>query len=170
MFRSLSTSYSDFHHGLCTYTYTQLPTLNFDDPIIRLEKYYTLRITSFYSIHRRPNLIRNMLLAHRCTGCHHFGELLLDGLALIQGKSKFLDTLYMVRQLTPDRESLKIIAWEELLLSNDFTQQYERYLDCQAEEIGRLTGKSISQAKDVVSRGFLVYTFFARVVTPSKIT
>jgi hypothetical protein len=68
----------------------------------------------------------------------------------------------MVRELTPDRESLKVISWEELLLSGDFREQYERYRDCQAEEICRVTGRTMSEATEIINRGFAAYTSFAK--------
>jgi glycosyltransferase domain-containing protein len=164
MLGSLSATYNDLHHGLCASTYSQRPTLDDDDPITRLEKYYSLGTVSFYSIHRRLNIIRNMLLAGQYTSVSypHFGELLLDGLSVLQGKSKFIDMFYMVRQLTPDRESLKVIPWEELLLSDALRQEYEKYCDCQAAEINRLTGRTMPQAREIINRGFPIYTSSAR--------
>lgn len=160
MWEALSAPRGDFHHGLRSYTYLQRPTIDNDDPVSRLERYYSLGITSYYSIHRRLNIMRNMLSADDGANLRYpgFGELLLDGLSLLQGKSKFLDILYMVRQLTPDRESRKVISWPELLLSDRFKQEYERYCDDQAAEIDRVTGRSLSQAKEIINRGFPIYT------------
>ena len=151
-----SGAYGDSHHGLRTYTYRQR-TIDFDDPRLRLQNHLVEYAPTFYSVHRRPDLIRNMQFACKNTIDYRFGELLPSCLSLIQGKARCLDILYLVRQSNPDSTSKKTISWPALLTSDDFSQRLAQFHNCLAEELAGVTGMPITEAKDAVNSAFLPY-------------
>jgi len=153
---SQSSAQSDSHHGLRSHTYRQR-TIAFDDPQFRLQNHLMDYTATFFSVHRRSDLTRNMQLASDNTIDYRFGELLPSCLSLIQGKAKCLDILYMVRQSIPDSTARKAISWLALLTSDDFSQRLAQFCNCLAEELAGVTGMPILEARDAVSHAFAPY-------------
>jgi glycosyltransferase domain-containing protein len=148
----------DEHHSLRIETYPQC-TIEFNDPRLRLQKHLKEYTATFYSVHRRSDLIHNMQTCHDKTADIRFGELLPSCLSLIQGKAKRLDILYMVRQVIPDSLAGKgkRLSWLDFLTSDDFSQRYTQFSNCLGEELENVMDLPATEAKDAVNHAFLAF-------------
>jgi len=152
-----------YYNGLRTQRYSILEKSDSDEPVHRLQSYFSNAGSTFYSIHRRLNFIRNRYLAYEHTSCPHFYEPLLECLDLLQGKSGFLDTLYVVRQVSQHSNSQNpqhIMAWPDFLKSDVYPQEYSRYFNCVTNELVATTHLPLSEAREVIEQGFRSYTAF----------
>ena len=149
-------AYDNSHHNLRTCTYRQR-TIDFDDPQLRLQNHLIDYAPTFYSVHRRLDLLRNLELVCNSVTDYQFGELLASCLSLIQGKAKRLDILYLVRQSFPDTATLKTISWPQLLTSDDFSHRYMQFRNCLAEALVGAIHVPLAEAKDAVNAAFLAY-------------
>jgi glycosyltransferase domain-containing protein len=141
-------------------TYPQR-TIESDDPASRLEDHLTRHTATYYSIHRRLQILANLQQADDQTVDYRFGELLASCLSIIQGKAKCLDVLYMVRRAElgpPTRKySEKMLPWDDLAMLDDFSIRCSRFQSCLAKELSIACGSSIEDANAEVSRAFLLY-------------
>jgi len=142
-------------------------TLEGDEPQIRLQDHIQNYTATFYSVHRRLELLRNMQLTADNTVDLRFSELLSSCLSVIQGKAKCLDVLYMVRQGHPDYSTARTIPWSTVLTSDDFSQRDAQFRNCLAEELVGVTGMSITEARDVVNHAFTAYLAHLKPSAPS---
>jgi hypothetical protein len=151
-------NYRNSQYSLHTYTYRQR-TIESDEPRLRLRDHLGDYVPTFYSVHRRLDLIHNMQLAYDNTSDNLclFAELLPSCLSLVQGKAKRLNILYMVRQSHPDSEAAGAIPRRAGLALDDFPQRYVRFRNCLAEELASVTHMSVAEAGDVVDDAFQVY-------------
>lgn len=157
-------------HRILSRSYPQR-TLERDGPQIRLQDHLQNYTTTFYSVHRRPELMRNMQLTADTTAPFHFGELLPSCLSVIQGKVRCLDVLCMVRQYRRDiTTNTKLVPWAALLTSDDFSQRDAQFRNCLAEELVGVTGMSITEAKDAVNHAFAPYLARLKAPEPSLST
>jgi glycosyltransferase domain-containing protein len=142
------------------YTYPQR-TIDSADPVERLEDHLRCYTATYYSVHRRTQLAKNLQLANDQTIDYRFGELLPSCLSIIQGKSKCLDVLYMVRQAdsgsATSKYSEKMLPWDDLLLVGDFSIRYSKFRGCLEEELAAVSGTSTAEAQAVVDEGFRAY-------------
>lgn len=152
--RALICSHS-IQEGLSARNYPQR-TNNFEDPGLRLKNHLENYTCIFYSVHRRCDLIRNIELTLAHTSDVRFGELLPSCLSVIQGKSKQLNTLHMVRQYAPDSTAGKN-SWLTLIQSDEFSQKYDQFFSCLAKELATNTGRPTCEVTEVVARAFLAY-------------
>ncbi|MBI4620265.1 MAG: TIGR00180 family glycosyltransferase [Desulfobacterales bacterium] len=157
-FFSYTSANRDAHHSLRIETYPQC-ILDFNDPRLRLQKHLKGYTATFYSVHRRSDLIHNMQVCHDKTADIRFGELLPSCLSLIQGKAKRLDILYMVRQVIPDSSAGKgkRLSWLDLLISDDFSQRYTQFRNCLVEELENVMDLPVTEAKNEVNHAFLAF-------------
>lgn len=155
---SYASANHDEHHSLRIETYPQC-IIDFNDPRLRLQKHLKDYTATFYSVHRRSDLIHNMQVCHDNTADIRFGELLPSCLSLIQGKSKRLDILYMVRQVIPDSLAGKgkRLSWLDLLTSDDFSQRYTQFRNCLVKELENVMDLPATEAKDAVNHAFLAF-------------
>ncbi len=145
------------HRRILSWSYAQR-TIDWDEAGIRLQDHLQNYTTTFYSVHRRLELMRNIQLGADNTTDVRFGELLPSCLSVIQGKVRCLDVLYMVRQYRPDLStSKKTIRWPALLTSDDFSQWYAQFRNCLAEELAGVTRMPVLEAKDAVNHAFAFY-------------
>lgn len=141
-------------------------TIDWDEAGIRLQDQLQNYTPTFYSVHRRLELMRNMQLTVDNTVDLRFGELLPSCLSVIQGKVRGLDVLCMVRQSHPDYStSRKTIGWLALLTSDDFSQRLAQFRNCLAEELAVVTGMPMAEANDTVNHAFA--PFLARLKAPA---
>ncbi len=135
-------------------------TIDSSSPRQRLLELSKCEGTLFYSVHRRLNLMRNMQLAS--TISYHrdftFQALLLESLTVIQGKLGYLDILYGVRPLNPQSESYDdpSLRWGGILTSANFTERYLRFRSLLVDELVRVAGTPVEEAKETVDHAFLV--------------
>lgn len=147
----------DAYHGLYTYGGRRY-TNDCNEPQHRLQNHLMGYAPTFYSVHRRSDLIRNMRLAYDNTVDYRFGELLPSCLSLIQGKAGCLDILYSIRQKDiPESPSPEAVSWPALLTSDDFSQRYAQFRNCLAGELTSVTGMSIEDAGNAVNHAFQAY-------------
>jgi glycosyltransferase domain-containing protein len=141
-----------------TLTYPQR-SIELDDAAERLEDHLRNYTATYYSVHRRDQLIANMHDADKNTVDYRFGELLPSCLSVIQGKAKSLDVLYMIRQadFSPPKYGEKMKAWEDLITSEEFPERYAKFRDCVAGELMKTSTLSRDAASGVVDRAFLSY-------------
>src|SRR5205807_487 len=71
------------------------------DPLERLRDHLSNYTATFYSLHRRADLQRNLALTYDYAPDYQFGEILPSSLSVIQGKVACIDALYVVRQDQP---------------------------------------------------------------------
>lgn len=121
----------------------------------------------YYSIHRTENLKKNMNHCRRYGFDHARGELLSGSLSVIQGKTKSLDCLYMLREVHPEMTSatenggrkFDVLDW---MTQTNFHSQYQQFLTCLGMELSEADGIEQPQAESIVKQAFLSY--LARVI------
>jgi glycosyltransferase domain-containing protein len=143
-------------HEACTYPQRSIESESAGD---RLEDHLGTYTATYYSVHRRDQLIANMHDADKYTVDYRFGELLPSCLSVIQGKAKSLDVLYMIRQadFSPPKYGEKMKPWEDLITSEEFPERYAKFRDCLAGELVKTSTLSPEGAGAVVDRAFLAY-------------
>ena len=157
--RTMSVYPVQVSHGisrLWTYCLPQR-TIASDDASIRLREHLLSYRATFYSVHRRADLMRNMEITSKVTQDYRFAELLSSCLSLVQGKLSYLDSLYVVRPHNPTPESVENPDWSTLVTSSGFSQRYTEFRGCLAMELARIAGISITEANDVVNHAFVGY-------------
>ncbi len=123
----------------------------------RLLHHFRSYSTTWYSVHRTPQLRRNMqTVAQLKMDPAFFTELLAGCLAVIQGKTKKLDALYMVRQAHREKResSPSVFDW---VTGEDWSQQYHRFQNCLAQELARQESVSARDAAAIVKKAFWLY-------------
>jgi hypothetical protein len=141
---------------LLSHRYAQR-TIDDDNAAVRLGNHLSNYSTTFYSVHRRAQLLRNMRLTHELTTDYRFGELLPSCLSLIQGKTICLEVLYMVRQVITDSTAGKTDSWTDLLSRDDYSERYALFSDCLARELEDVTHLDQREAAEVVTQAFQAY-------------
>ena len=131
-------------------------TIDSDNPQIRLHRHLQDFTSTFYSVHRRDELVRYLQLAAERTVDLRFGELLPSAISLVNGKAQCLDFLYAARQYRSDISSAKqpahrVSTW---LAADDFSERYARVVDCVAQEMVDVTGMDAGDARDVAKESF----------------
>lgn len=146
------------HHDLRIHTYPQCD-IGQNDPRVRLQKHLEDYSPTFYSVHRRSDLMRNMQLSYDNSSDCRFGEVLPSCLSLIQGRAKRLNILYMVRQITHDSTTTSMArpSWPSLFTSDNFSRVYVKFRDCLAEELMSTKDLSMMETKDIVNHAFLSF-------------
>ncbi|MFC1856967.1 TIGR00180 family glycosyltransferase [Thermodesulfobacteriota bacterium] len=135
---------------------------------VRLKRHLADYTPTFYSIHHLKNLQHDIKIATNHfldninrtkdnASDYHFYELLLSCLSLIQGKSKCLDMLYMVRQVHPNSTARGSRLWPDLLTSDDFSLQYAQFRDALADALIGVSRLTKIEAIETVNRAFLLY-------------
>ncbi len=152
--RSLRVEYKN-HDKIPYFNYNQR-TLNNQDSVLRFKEHFANYTTTFYSVHKRLDHIYNFCLTENVSD-DRFGELLLSGLSVIQGKTMCLDTLYMVRQSHSGGANRNNLNWFQLLTSNNYSEKYTKFRDCLAQELIKTTGLSWEQAKEAINQGWFGY-------------
>ncbi len=149
-----SSTYRDSPYGLVTGAgpYTQR-TIDFDDVRLRLPNHLMNYTTTFYSVHRRSDLIQNLCVTGDLT---HFDELLPSCLSLIQGKVKCLDVLYTVRQAAhkPEYPGSDLYDW---LINPDWLSSYQIFRDRLVEELVHQDEITTEKAQEIVKQAFWAY-------------
>ncbi len=137
------------------------------NPQQRLQKHLINYKATFYSIHHRSDLkrnleitIRSLNLVEQKISTYLFCELTLSCLSLIQGKSKCLNLLYIIRTYPPDAESRKFSVPGEIT-SDDFSQRYNQFAQPLTEELAKVAGISLGQSKDIVNEAFVGYLAYS---------
>jgi glycosyltransferase domain-containing protein len=123
----------------------------------RLRSHFARYTSTWYSVQRTGRLRDNIgKIAALKLEPAHFTELLASGLAVIQGRVKKLQGLYMARQAYPIQREYtpSIVDW---ITDPDWASQYARFRDCLAEELARQDGISLDEAREVVEQAFWSY-------------
>lgn len=134
----------NFDSDLLSVTFGQR-TIENNDPCLRLQDHLNGYAPTFYSVHRRADLLSNFQNMISNTSNYHFGELLLSCLSIIQGKSKCLDLLYMVRQSIVGSTGASVPRWSATLAADDFEKQYAKFSDCLLAEVAASDKSSPTQ-------------------------
>ena len=145
-----------FRSRLWTY---YLPQQSIDgvDARYRLRQHLGSYRATFYSVHRRLDLMRNMQLTSRITGGYRFAELYSSCLSVIHGKSAYLDIPYYIRPRHPNSWGQVTPSWSSLLGSDDYSRRFVEFRDSLADELANVTGLSATEARDFVEDAFLSY-------------
>jgi glycosyltransferase domain-containing protein len=146
----------DPRYGLRSSAYSQR-TIDDDDAASRLRDHLANYSTTFYSLHRRFQLICNMRQTHEATRDYRFGELLPSCLSLIQGKAICLDVLYMVRQMITDSTAGKTSSWTDLLSEDDYPERYNLFRNCLAKALENVVHLDQQDATEAVTKAFRAY-------------
>jgi hypothetical protein len=122
----------------------------------RLAEHFSDYPTTYYSVHRTEQLRQNFAKSVATRTDLAFGELLLCGLSLIQGKAKKLDGLYMARQnfAAKEYEVLDVFDW---IATSGWGEQYERFRDCLARELNEVEGLEVNEARRIIKEIFVDY-------------
>ena len=122
----------------------------------RLLDHFTHYSTTWYSVQRTEQLCENYRKTVEFGIDPYFTELLPSGLALIQGKAKKLDGLYMVRQSNSTKE-YAVPSYFDWVASPAWPSKYERFRDRLGEALARQDGVGLEEARDVVEEAFSNY-------------
>ena len=110
---------------------------------------------TFYSVHRKEQAIRNMRLARTHATEEKFGELLPSCASLVAGKSKLLDTPFMLRQGGNQAASSDSrIPWESYIEMERFSRDYAAFAAALAEEVAIADNVPVARAAELVDRAF----------------
>lgn len=114
--------------------------------------------TTWYSLGRTHQLLENFTtLVASDLGKAEFGELLPSCLSLVQGKSKKLTGLYMLRQAHSGSGSSSNPDTLEWLADVSWPDQYERFRDCLAEALIDQDGVTLDEARSGAKSAFWTY-------------
>ncbi|MDP3722498.1 MAG: TIGR00180 family glycosyltransferase [Candidatus Omnitrophota bacterium] len=127
----------------------------------RLRSHVTVGGSLFYSVHRTEWLRQNVERCTRRGFGYYWAELTLAWLAMIQGKAKSLDCLYMLRQM----HGVRAAGWSQTgtfdqfdwITRPGFPEQYAAFREELAEELARQDGLSLDDARAVVKEAFWAY-------------
>jgi len=131
--------------------------LSQDRAIDRLYQHLSDYASTFYAVHRRIELLRNLKMAGDRTRDLRFGELLPSCLTVIQGKVNRLDVPYTLSEAHQENTNRKIVNWGDLLVGDDFSDRYTAFRDCLVREIVERTGEYEATAKEAVNKAALAY-------------
>jgi glycosyltransferase domain-containing protein len=140
--------------------YQTTHSVEMDDPQERFRYHLLNYEPTYYSVHRRANLIRYMQLSSTKAKDYFLAERLSTCLAIINGKMKLLDHIYAVRAYhQPDSTSVKTLRMDlpDLLVSDDFSMRYVNFRETLANELARNPRLSLDAAMEEVNRTFLAY-------------
>ena len=141
-------------------TRSTTPTIDDADPSVRFSKGAFSERRPICTVYRRREQIRNMELAAKNTSDFFFGDHILMCLPVIQGKLKFLDTLYLVKRFRTTHYydahiDPSVLPPHDLFVSNNFSQKYSAFRDCVARDLA--TATSFDVASKLVDQAFLRY-------------
>ncbi len=140
------------------------PQRSLDDPaaserlMTHLSRSYSV---VFYSIHRTGNLKRNMDLCRELEFSYGWGELLSGSLSVVQGKTKKLDRLYMLREVHSGMDTWNLTGKKFSRLSwitePDFSSKYQQFHHALSGELARQDRIGLEEAEDLVKQAFWLY-------------
>ncbi|MBI3318500.1 MAG: TIGR00180 family glycosyltransferase [Candidatus Omnitrophica bacterium] len=125
----------------------------------RLERYFAKHPVSF-SIRRTRSLREDLRKAGELQLDWEFSELLTGALALVEGKSKKLDLLALVRQVHPDQASVRTSRSKDFfdwVMDPLWHERFSRLCRCLSETLSQKEGVSQGEALEVVRRVFWLY-------------
>jgi len=134
-------------------------SLEINDTKKRLQNHMRDYATTFYSIHKTFHLKSNFKKLSECKWLDfRFGELLPSCLSVIQGKTKKMNCLYMIRQsnrynLRPNKRK----KFKDWIADPDWSLNYKHFRYTLAYEIAKKEGIQFEQAKNVVKDAFFSY-------------
>ncbi len=124
----------------------------------RLIDHLTRYTTTFYSVHRTEQLRNNWQCAARLRLDYSFVELLPACLSLIQGKSKQLGGLHIVRQGHAGQTSrTKLPSVMDWIVDSAWFPQYSSIQDLLAKALTQQDGITEEQARLAVKQAFMRY-------------
>ena len=134
-------------------------SIEMDDPAVRLLDHMVNFSPTFYSVHRRQEMLGNFEKTDRATRDLRFGELLPSCLTVVQGKVKKLENvLFNIRQEHKSSFNITESSFESLLSQPDFSERYQLFREALAEELSRVTGQPASAHTQHVDDAFWGYT------------
>jgi glycosyltransferase domain-containing protein len=142
-----------------------MPTFYSNDPSARFTEGAFTEDRAFWAVYRRHDHLRNMELTAKATTDFFFVDHLSFCLPLVQGKLKSLDTLHMVRRyqsqnIYDHNVDPAVKPFDELLVSDDFSEKYSRFRNCIGQELSNATKISFENSGKLVDRAFLRYLSF----------
>lgn len=140
--------------------YQTTHSVEMEDPQERFRYHLLNYEPTYYSVHRRANLIRYMQLSSTNAKDYFLAERLSTCLAIINGKMKLLDQIYAVRPYhPPDSTSVKTLRMDlpDLLVSEDFSMRYVNFRETLANELAHNSQLPLDAAMEEVDRTFLAY-------------
>jgi glycosyltransferase domain-containing protein len=141
------------------WVFNQYPlTVESNDPSKRFEEYMRSEAGTLYAVHRTANHLRNMQLALASGKYGFFIDLLTSCLDSIQGRMKTFNLLHVARPYhDPDYRYARALRLDlpDLVVLDDYSEQYSRFSDCLAHELTKVGGVSIESAKQTINRSFL---------------
>jgi len=123
----------------------------------RLVDNFSHYATVWYSVYRTETLqSQQQKITVSLLDRPYFEELLPSALAVIQGKTKKLDGLYMVRQVHSQRrqQAPDVFDW---ISDSSWSDHYQRFLDCASEELTGQDRISLEDAKGIVKQAFWIF-------------
>ncbi len=115
----------------------------------------------FYSIHRTENLKKNMDLCRNLEFSYGWGELLSGSLSVVQGKTKKLNQLYMLREVHSGMDTWNLTGKKFSRLSwitePDFSAKYQQFHQHLSAELSSRDGIGPDQAQEIVEQSFWLY-------------
>jgi glycosyltransferase domain-containing protein len=131
------------------WAFTQNPSTLFDsDPTLRLGSSLTSTPGTFYAVHRRDNLIRNMEIT-RPVKYGWFLDPLMSFIDAIQGKSFSMNEIYSVRPYHPHDTGYEPsfrLDITEIMNKDDYNSDRIVFFESIALELQRETGMDIEEA------------------------
>ncbi len=130
-------------------------SIEHEDAGQRLEVYLRIQ-TSVFSVYRTQVMLANYRKVLALGLDHMFTELLTGCLAVIDGKSKRLSCLYMVRQAHPNQSSFHhdLFDW---IADSRWPRLYACFSNCLAQELSRKERVSQEETLEIVKRVFWFY-------------
>ena len=130
----------------------------FLDPSERLLFHFSNYNPTFYAVHRTDfmSIIFNEKI--KFTDDNRFGELLPSMLALIHGKTKQLDVLYCIREITRDSGGRTTQRMQDFISEGTYNAKYERFKECLSNHLCQTSKINKKVANKIVDLGWKEYT------------
>jgi len=121
----------------------------------RVRDHLTNYAPTAYSVHRRGDLIRNLQASFDRSPDYELGELLPSTLSVIQGRTRCLGRLFMVRQDSPTSTGKKT-SLAGMIVQSDFSKRLGEMKGALMEELHRV-GVDADAAQSAVDDGLEKY-------------
>ncbi len=128
-----------------------------NDPSTRLDKHLSSYMPTFYSVQRKDDLQSSLELAYSNSEDYRFSEVLQSCLAIIKGKAKRFNTLHSVREGHIDNASNHMPNWQDILISESYSQRYIKFQHTLATTLMNKTNNDFEFCEKIVQKSWLNY-------------
>ena len=113
-----------------------------------------------FSVHRKEEFLQDSEF-YQIIDDSSFAELLHTSLAVIKGKSKFIDSLYLIRHVHPEQHTGSYLNWKndffDWLTHPDWQPSFQVFNDTLIRALCEVDGIEENEASEIVKQAFWSY-------------